>query len=61
MVYLHLLQDYGVIPKGSVERFHPRIAEQLLREGIAELESDMIKGMARPPVDKQMKSAPRSK
>lgn len=61
MIYLHLLKDYGVIKAGSVERFHPKVAEKLLAEGIAELEADMIKGMMRPPLDKQVKAAPRSK
>lgn len=61
MIYLHLLKDYGVIRSGSVERFHPEIAKRLLAEGIAELEADMIKRLNRPPVDKQVKAAPRQK
>jgi hypothetical protein len=61
MVYLHLLRDYGVIKAGSVERFHPLIAQKLLDRGIAELEADFIKGMVRPPLDKQVKAAPRQK
>lgn len=61
MIYLHLLKDYGVIKAGSVERFHPEIAKRLLADGIAELEADMIKAMTRPPVDKQVKAAPRHK
>ena len=61
MIFLHLLRDYGVIPAGSVERFHPEIAKRLLAEGIAEPEADMLKQMAQPPVDKQVKAAPRQK
>lgn len=49
MINLRLLQDYGPIKAGQVERFADRIAERLLKEGIAE------KALAGPPKDRQAK------
>ena len=64
MVYLRLLQDYSPavgLVRGSVERFSPRLAARLIKDGIAEPVERESKGFDEPPFNKQMKAAPRKK
>ena len=37
MIYLYITKDFGVFPKGTVERFAPAKARQLIDEGYAQL------------------------
>ena len=65
MVYLRMLQDYSPavgLVRGRVERFSPRLAARLIADGIAEeVERGESMGFDEPPLNKQMKAAPRKK